>query len=80
MPPWFAVSFVVMTTMTAAATWGLAQFYADALLGTSFLGGNDDLMWDLVGATAVGVGAGAVFELYFRRQSPSNRRAVSEGR
>lgn len=80
MTPWFAVLFVVMTTMTAAAVWGIAQFYADALIGTSFLDGNADLMWDLVGATAVGVGAGVVFELYFRRQGPSNRQAVPDGR
>lgn len=75
-PGWFAVSFVVMTTMSVAAVWGVVQFYADRLLGTALLGGREDLMWDLVGATIVGLGAGLLFELYFRRLSRSDDRAV----
>lgn len=79
-PGWFAVSFVVMTTMSVAAVWGVVQFYADRLLGTALLAGREDLMWDLVGATVVGLGAGLLFELYFRRQSgPDDRPAVGEG-
>lgn len=73
MPPWFAVAFVVMTTMTVAAVWAIVQFHADALLGTSFIPGRRELMWDLVGATAAGLGAGLVFEGYFRRGPPARR-------
>lgn len=69
MPPWFAVSFVVMTTMTVAAIWAVVQFHADVLLGTSFIPGRKELMWDLVGATAAGLAAGLVFEFYFKRRS-----------
>lgn len=78
MTPTFAVGFVTMTTMSAAAVWNVARYYSDALLGTSFLAGHADLMWNLVGATVVGIGAGLVFELYFQRQQ-SGRTAVLRG-
>lgn len=67
MPSWFAVVFVVALTLTAAAVWGIVQFGSDWYLGTSFIAGRADLMWDLVGATGIGILAGVVFELYFRR-------------
>jgi hypothetical protein len=70
MPPWFAVLFVVMTTATVAAAWGIVQFAADYYLGTDLLAGREDLMWDLVAATGVGVLAGVLFELYFDRREP----------
>lgn len=79
MTPWFAVAFVVMTTSSVAALWGIVQFSADQFLGTSLLVGRDDLMWDLVGATVVGVGAGLLFELYFRRRSVPRDRAALHG-
>lgn len=66
MPPWFAVTFVVMTTMTVAALWGVVQYLADLALGTTFLADRTELMWDLVAATVVGLVAGLVFELFFR--------------
>ncbi|WP_136716317.1 hypothetical protein [Halorientalis salina] len=59
--PWFAVVFVVFTTMAVAGLWGVAQFASDASLGTEYLTTGDALMWDLVVATAVGLGAGLVF-------------------
>lgn len=66
MPPWFAVLFVVLTTMTVAGLWGVLQYFSDVALGTSFLTNRTELMWDLVAATVVGVGAGVVFEAFFR--------------
>jgi len=68
MPPWFAVAFVVLTTMAVAAVWAVVQFHADAVLGTEFVSERRELMWDLLGATAAGLGAGLVFEFYFRRR------------
>jgi len=59
--PWFAVVFVVFTTMAVAGLWGVAQFFADLSLGTEYLTTGDALMWDLVLATVVGVGAGLLF-------------------
>lgn len=61
----FAVGFVVVTTMATAGTWAVVQWYADRFLGTGFLTTPDALMWDLVFASAMGVVAGVVFELYF---------------
>lgn len=66
MPPWFAVLFVVLTTLTVAGLWGVLQYVSDQTLGTSFLADRAELMWDLVAATAVGVGAGVLFEAFFR--------------
>lgn len=67
MTPRFAVGFVVATTMAVASVWMIAQFASDSLLGTSTLPGQSRLMWDLILATAVGLGAGVLFEVYFRR-------------
>lgn len=71
----FAVGFVVVVTMAVAGLWTIAQFFSDVYLGTSMLSNADAAMRDLVGATAVGVVAGVVFEAYFRRLSPWNRLA-----
>lgn len=75
MPPWFAVLFVVLTTLTVAGLWGILQYFSDVALGTSFLAGRVALMWDLVGATAAGVGAGVLFHLYFQRYAPPSARS-----
>lgn len=64
----FAVVFAVLTTLTVASFWAVVQFASDAALGTEFLTGRVDLMWDLVAAAVVGIGAGALFELYFRHE------------
>jgi len=79
MPPWFAVAYVVMTTMTVAAMWAVVQYYADVFLGTSFIPGRKELMWDLVGATVAGLAAGLVFEFYFRRQPATLAASVRSG-
>jgi len=79
MTPRFAVGFVVVTTMAVASVWTIAQFASDALLGTSILPGQTRLMWDLVLATAVGLGAGVLFELYFRRYGGPDRDERSRG-
>lgn len=67
MTPWFAVLFVVLTTMAVAGVWAIAQYFSDVYLGTSFLTDKTALMWELVVATLAGAGAGLLFELYFRR-------------
>ncbi|HMB49918.1 MAG TPA: hypothetical protein VKM69_04580 [Natronoarchaeum rubrum] len=79
MTPRFAVGFVVVTTMAVASLWTIAQYVADALLGTSSLPGQTRLMWDLILATAVGLGAGLLFELYFRRYVRSEADELSDG-
>jgi hypothetical protein len=73
--PWFAVALVAMTTMAAAGAWAVVQFHADQWLGTSYVRSQNVLMWDLVAATASGVVAGGLFELYFRRRASVDARA-----
>jgi len=67
MPHWFAVLFVVLTTLSVASLWAVLQYASDLWLSTEFLVGRVPLMWDLVAAAVTGVGAGVAFELYFRR-------------
>ncbi len=82
----FAVAFVVLTTMAAAGVWAVARWIPDVLLGTTFLlkpGVEESviehrLMLDFVASTVVGVLAGGVFQLYFRRQAPLEDR-ITEG-
>lgn len=72
----FAVLFVVITTMAAAGLWAVGQWLSDLYLGTGFLLGRGTeaeveaaLMWDFVAATVAGLGAGVLFEFYFRRRA-----------
>ncbi|WP_336336707.1 hypothetical protein [Haloarcula brevis] len=69
MTPRFATVFVVVVTMAVAGVWAVGIYAADTLLGTAFLDGQTELMWDLVTATAAGIVAGVVFELYFDRSA-----------
>jgi len=66
MTHWFAVLFVVATIATAGA-WTVVQWLSDVYLGTAFIESEHRPMRDFVAATAVGIGAGVVFEWYFRR-------------
>lgn len=63
----FAVALVVMTTMTTAGAWELAKWIYDRTAGTSLVASNADVMWQLIAATAAGLVAAAVFDLYLRR-------------
>jgi hypothetical protein len=81
----FAVFFVTLTTTAAAGVWALARYLSDTLLGTRLLfDGRSEhvietaLMWDFVAATFVGLLAGVLFELYFRRRSSADTRVPSE--
>jgi hypothetical protein len=64
MTPRFAAVFVVVATMAVAGAWTVVVFAADAVLGTAFVTGRTELMWDLIAATGAGVVAGVVFDLY----------------
>jgi hypothetical protein len=81
----FAVVFVGLTTTAAAGVWALARYLADTLLGTQLLldgrplhDVETALMWDFVAATLVGLLAGVVFTLYFRRRHPATDRLPAE--
>ncbi|WP_153952554.1 hypothetical protein [Halosegnis longus] len=64
MTPRFAAVFVVVVTMAGAGVWTVGTWVADTIVGTMFVGGKTELMWDLIIATVVGVGAGLLFDGY----------------
>lgn len=78
----FAIIFVVVTTMAAAGTWAVVRWAADLQLGTGFLVGYEDperaLMIEFVYSFVVGIVAGVVFELYFRRTVEPHERLPDE--
>ena len=81
----FAVAFVSLTTTAAAGVWALARYATDSLLGTRLLLDGRPLhevetalMWDFVAATLVGLLAGVLFELYFRRLAAGRQRLPPE--
>ncbi|MFP4529905.1 MAG: hypothetical protein ACLFNC_01285 [Halodesulfurarchaeum sp.] len=94
MTTWFAVVFVVVTTMATAGIWAVLRWASDVLLGTTLLYPSpppvspaveavalEALMWDFVAATVGGVLAGVIFALYFRRLAAGRNRlppAVAE--
>lgn len=78
----FAVFFVIVATMAAAGVWAVVRFALDSLFGTGFLfrPGVDEhviernVMLEFVYSTVAGVGAGLVFDRYFRRQRARDAR------
>lgn len=81
----FAVGFTAIATTAAAGAWALLRYGADQFLGTQLLldGRPEEvietaLMWDFVAATAVGLGAGVLFEFYFRRRARVGSRLPRE--
>lgn len=84
MTHWFAIVFVVMTTMAAEAAWTMLRWSADTLLGTTFLqepgvsqtAANTALMTEWGYVTLAGIAAGVLFDAYFRRRGRSLRRRL----
>ena len=81
---WFAVAFVVMTTLAAAAAWAVVRWLFDRHLGTEFLlqpgvsqdAANAALMVEFLWVTLAGLAAGVLFDAYFRRRDRQLRRAI----
>ena len=84
MTHWFAITFVIMTTMAAEAAWTVLRWNADQYLGTEFLGGsslgqdaaNAALMTEWAYVTLAGFAAGVIFDAYFRRRGRQLRRRI----
>ncbi|WP_435364205.1 hypothetical protein [Haloarchaeobius sp. DYHT-AS-18] len=75
----FAILTVVVMTLAAAGVWAIIRWISHLYLGTAFYEGPDDLdllMWEFVYSTIAGLGAGVIFELYFRRRRQVARRAL----
>lgn len=73
---WFAVVFVVMTTMATAGVWTILRWNMDRSLGTSYLTTNEVLMTEWLYVTLAGLAAGVLFDAYFRRRGLRLRRAI----
>ncbi|WP_290813186.1 hypothetical protein [Halovivax sp.] len=81
---WFAVAFVVMTTMASAAAWALVRWTMDGYLGTALLmepgtsqeAANEALMIEFLWVTLAGLVAGILFDAYFRRRGRTLRRRL----
>ncbi|MFB6109600.1 MAG: hypothetical protein ABEJ60_01845 [Halodesulfurarchaeum sp.] len=80
MTTWFAVIFVVVTTMATAGIWAVLRWLSDVFLGTTLVyprpppvapaaekAALEALMWDFVGATIAGLLGGLIFARYFRQ-------------
>lgn len=88
MTEWFAVLFVVITTMAAAGVWAVLRWGVDVWFNTAFLLEpgvpeheiEEALMWEFVYSTAAGLLAGAIFELYFRRRARGDSRLPDDVR
>lgn len=74
MTDWFAVSFVVVTTLATAGLWAVVQWLSDEFFGTLFIPNLRTLMIHFTGATVAGIAGGIFFTLYFRRISGLYRR------
>ena len=74
MNDWFAVTFVVVTTLASEGVWSVLLWVSDELLGTQFIPDLPTLMIHFSAATVAGIGAGLVFMLYFRRIDELYRR------
>jgi len=80
---WFAVAFVVMTTMASVAAWTVVRWTFDRYLGTSYLAAgatadaaNEALMVEWLWVTLAGIAAGLLFDSYFRQRGRRLRRRV----
>lgn len=65
---WFAVAFVVLTTLATSAAWSVVRWHLDREFGTSYLSTNEALMVEFLWVTLAGFAAGVIFDAYFRRR------------
>lgn len=73
---WFAVAFVVLTTLATAAAWSVLRWNLDRQFGTTYLSTNDALMAEFLWVTVAGFVAGVLFDAYFRRRDRQLRRLL----
>ena len=73
---WFAVIFVVLTTLASVGAWSIVRWNMDLFLGTNLLTTNEELMIEFLWVLAAGVVAGVAFDLYFRRRARRLRRTL----
>lgn len=73
---WFAVAFVVLTTLATVAAWTILRWNLDRTFGTTYLTTNEALMAEWVSVALAGLVAGIIFDSYFRRRDRQLRRTI----
>lgn len=73
---WFAVAFVVLTTLAAVAAWTILRWNLDRTFGTTYLSTNEVLMAEWLSVALAGLAAGIVFDSYFRRRDRQLSRII----
>ena len=74
----FSIMFTVTATLAVAGLWAIMRYNLDIHTGTAFLTTNEDLMYEFINATAAGLLAGVVFDLYFTRRDKIFRRKIKK--
>ncbi|MFO7793493.1 MAG: hypothetical protein R6V35_00770 [Candidatus Nanohaloarchaea archaeon] len=72
----FSIMFTVTATLAVAGLWAILRYNLDIHTGTGFLTTNEDLMYEFINATAAGLLAGVVFDLYFTRRDKIFRKII----
>ncbi|MCU4751045.1 hypothetical protein OB919_03460 [Halobacteria archaeon AArc-curdl1] len=83
---WFAVIFVVLTTLASGAAWAIIRWNMDQFGGTTFLldgeisqdTANAVLMEEFLWVALAGLAAGILFDAYFRRRGRRLRRRLRQ--
>ena len=74
----FSILFTVTATLAVAGLWAIMRYNLDIHTGTAFLTTNEDLMYEFINATAAGLLAGIIFDLYFTRRDKIFRRKIKK--
>ena len=75
---WFAVAFVVLTTLAAVAAWTILRWNLDRTFGTTYLSTNEALMAEWLSVALAGLVAGLLFDAYFTRRDRQLRRTIRQ--
>ena len=81
---WFAVVFVVCTTLASAGVWAIVRWTLDRWAGTTLLvtpegsadAANEALMIEFLWVTLAGLAAGLLFDAYLSRRDAQLRRRI----
>ena len=74
----FSIMFTVTATLAVAGLWAIMRYNLDIHTGTAFLTTNEELMYEFINATAAGLLAGIIFDIYFTRRDKIFRKKIKK--
>ena len=74
----FSILFTVTATLAVAGLWAIMRYNLDIHTGTAFLTTNEELMYEFINATAAGLLAGIIFDIYFTRRDKIFRKKIKK--